>query len=116
MSCGKYSGWMTDAALGELPAKCVPKLLAHAMECDACREALAHATKVREFVERRIESVVAASLHQGSRRGCGGASRGKRAACLLTTRGCRRSALWIRKNRFERRLQRFVAEFVAARE
>ncbi len=59
MSCGKYSGWLTDAALGELRAEREPELLAHAMECDACREALAHATKVREFVERGVESVVA---------------------------------------------------------
>jgi hypothetical protein len=59
MSCGKYSGWMTDAALGELSAGREPELLAHAMECEACREALGHARKVREFVERSVESVVA---------------------------------------------------------
>lgn len=59
MSCGKYSSWMTDAALGELRAEREPELLAHAMECDACREALGHARKVREFVERGVESVVA---------------------------------------------------------
>ncbi len=59
MSCGKYSGWMTDAALGELAAKREPELLAHAMECAAYREALGHARKVREFVERGVESVAA---------------------------------------------------------
>jgi anti-sigma factor RsiW len=58
MSCEKYSGWMTDAALGELRGKREPELLAHAMECEACREALSHATKVREFVERGIEALV----------------------------------------------------------
>jgi anti-sigma factor RsiW len=65
MSCEKYSGWMTDAALGELPAGREPKLLAHAMECDACREALAHATKVREFAERGMESAAAVERAPG---------------------------------------------------
>jgi hypothetical protein len=59
MSCEKYSGWMTDAALGELAAGREPELLAHAMECEVCRQALGHARKVREFVERGVESVVA---------------------------------------------------------
>lgn len=59
MSCEKYSGWMTDAALGELRAEREPELLAHAMECEACREALNHARNVRAFVERGVESVVA---------------------------------------------------------
>jgi hypothetical protein len=59
MSCEKYSGWLTDAALGELRAEREPELLAHAMECGACREALAHARRVREFVDRGVESLVA---------------------------------------------------------
>ena len=58
MSCEKYSGWMTDAALGELRAEREPELLAHVMECEVCREALSHATKVRDFVERGVESLV----------------------------------------------------------
>jgi hypothetical protein len=58
MSCEKYTGWMTDAPLGELRAEREPELLAHAMNCDACREALHHATKVRELVERGVESLV----------------------------------------------------------
>lgn len=59
MSCEKYSGWLTDAALGELRAEREPELLAHAMECDACREALAHARAVHELVDRGVESLVA---------------------------------------------------------
>jgi anti-sigma factor RsiW len=59
MSCEKYSGWLTDAALGELRAEREPELLAHAMECDACREALAHARDVRELVDRGAEALVA---------------------------------------------------------
>jgi len=59
MSCEKYSGWLTDAALGELRAEREPELLAHASECDACREALGHARAVREFVDRGVESLVA---------------------------------------------------------
>jgi anti-sigma factor RsiW len=58
MSCEKYSAWITDAALGELRAEREPELLAHAMECEVCREALTHATKVRDFVERGVESLV----------------------------------------------------------
>lgn len=60
MSCEKYSGWMTDAALGELRGRREPELLAHAMDCEACREALSHAKKVRDFVERGVEALVAA--------------------------------------------------------
>lgn len=58
MSCEKYSGWMTDAALGELRAEREPELLAHVVECEVCRKALSHATKVRDFVERGVESLV----------------------------------------------------------
>jgi anti-sigma factor RsiW len=58
MSCEKYSGWLTDAALGELRAEREPELLAHAMECDACREALSHARAVHDFVDRGVESLV----------------------------------------------------------
>ncbi|MGA7064281.1 MAG: hypothetical protein WA785_16280 [Candidatus Acidiferrales bacterium] len=65
MSCGKYSGWLTDAALGELAAGREPELLAHVMECEACREALGHARKVREFVDRGVESVVAGEPSPG---------------------------------------------------
>ena len=59
MPCEKYSGWLTDAALGELRTEREPELLAHAMECDACREALSHARQVRDFVDRGVESLVA---------------------------------------------------------
>jgi hypothetical protein len=59
MSCEKYSGWMTDTALGELSAERESELLAHTMECDACREALAGSRAVREFVDRGVESLVA---------------------------------------------------------
>jgi hypothetical protein len=59
MPCEKHSGWLTDAALGELRAEREPELLAHAMECDACRESLSHARAVRDFVDRGVESLVA---------------------------------------------------------
>ncbi len=59
MPCEKYSGWLTDAALGELRAEREPELLAHAMECNACREALSHARQVHDFVDRSVESLVA---------------------------------------------------------
>jgi hypothetical protein len=59
MSCQKYSGWLTDAALGELRADCELELLVHAAECDACREALNHAREVHQFIDRGVESLVA---------------------------------------------------------
>jgi Putative zinc-finger len=59
MSCEKYSGWMTDAALGELGAERESELLAHAMECDSCRESLGRARQVRKFVDRGVEALVA---------------------------------------------------------
>ncbi len=59
MPCEKYSGWMTDAALGELRAEREPELLAHAFECEACRDALSHAREVRQFIDRGVESLVA---------------------------------------------------------
>jgi hypothetical protein len=59
MPCEKYSGWLTDAALGELRAEREPELLAHAMECDACREALSHARAVHDFVDRGVAALVA---------------------------------------------------------
>jgi hypothetical protein len=59
VSCEKYSGWVSDAALGELRAERERELLAHAMECEACREALGHARAVRELVDRGVESLVA---------------------------------------------------------
>jgi anti-sigma factor RsiW len=59
MSCEKYSGWMTEAALGELRAEREPELLAHAMECETCREELARARAVHEFVDRGVAALVA---------------------------------------------------------
>ena len=58
MSCQKYSGWLTDAALGELRGDRELELLAHATECDACREALSHARQVRQFIDHGVESLV----------------------------------------------------------
>jgi hypothetical protein len=59
MSCEKYAGWMTDAALGEPCAGRESELLAHAMECDACRESLGRARQLRGFVDRGVEALVA---------------------------------------------------------
>jgi hypothetical protein len=58
MSCEKYSGRLTEAALGELRPEHETELLAHALECEACREALGHARAVRDFVDRGVESLV----------------------------------------------------------
>ncbi|MGB0036099.1 MAG: hypothetical protein WBP79_11550 [Candidatus Acidiferrales bacterium] len=58
MACEKYSGRITDAALGELPSERMPDLLAHVAECDACREAYRSAKGVAAFVDRGMESLV----------------------------------------------------------
>lgn len=55
----RMTDWVNDFALGELRPEREPELLAHAMECDACREALAHAKRVREMVDRGVETLVA---------------------------------------------------------
>jgi len=63
MTCGEHSGgisdWATDAALGQLHPAQEAKLLAHAGECDACREAYRHAREVAAAVDRGVESLVA---------------------------------------------------------
>ncbi|HTS12369.1 MAG TPA: hypothetical protein VMH00_09650 [Candidatus Limnocylindrales bacterium] len=56
--CGKYSEWLKDAALGELNARSDRELLAHAAQCDACRDAYQHAREVGAFVDRAVESLV----------------------------------------------------------
>jgi hypothetical protein len=56
--CEKYSDWITDAATGALAPSREPELLAHAAECDACREAYDHAREIAAFVDRSVESLV----------------------------------------------------------
>jgi hypothetical protein len=56
--CKKYGEWLTDAALGTLAPRRERKLLAHACECDACREAYRHAREVAQLVDRSVESFV----------------------------------------------------------
>ena len=56
--CEKYSDWITDAATGALAPNREPELLAHAAECDACRETYDHAREIAAFVDRSVESLV----------------------------------------------------------
>lgn len=56
--CEKYTDWITDAATGALAPSHEPELLAHAAECDACRQAYDHARQIAAFVDRGIESLV----------------------------------------------------------
>lgn len=58
MACEKYSTWMTESALGALAPGRESELLAHAAECDACREAYKHAREVAAFVDRGVASLV----------------------------------------------------------
>jgi hypothetical protein len=58
MACEKQKGSITALALGELHAKRELELLAHTGDCDACREAYEHAARVRDSVERGVESLV----------------------------------------------------------
>ena len=59
MACEKYSGSLTNLALGELHPQRERELLAHAGECGACREAFNHAKAVAAAVDRSVESLVA---------------------------------------------------------
>lgn len=70
--CVKYSDWRTDASLGELAPGREPELLAHAAECEECREAYNHARELSAFadrIDRGVESLVAGepSPHFNSR-------------------------------------------------
>ena len=58
MACEKYSTSMTDAALGALAPGRESELLAHAAECDACREAYRHGREVAALVDRGVASLV----------------------------------------------------------
>jgi len=66
MICEKHSGrmadWTTDAALGRLRPTQEAELLAHAGECDACREAYRHAREVAAAVDRGVEALVSGEL------------------------------------------------------
>jgi Putative zinc-finger len=70
--CSQYSDWLTDAALGELASGSEAELLAHAANCDACREAYNHARELSAFtdqIDRGVELLVAGepSPHFNSR-------------------------------------------------
>lgn len=56
--CKKYGEWLADAALGTLPPRRERELLAHACECDTCREAYEHARDVVVLIDRGVESFV----------------------------------------------------------
>lgn len=57
--CHKYEAWIDDAALGALDPSHERELLAHAGECDACRDAHQHARELAALVDRGVESLVA---------------------------------------------------------
>lgn len=59
MACEKYTGWMTDASLGELRPEREGELLAHAVGCAACREALDYTRAAYDFVDGRVAALVA---------------------------------------------------------
>jgi hypothetical protein len=57
--CGKYAGWMTDAALGALAPGRERELHSHVAVCQACREAYQHARKLAALVDQGVKSLVA---------------------------------------------------------
>lgn len=70
--CDKYRDWLTDAALGSLAPGREPELLAHAAECDACREAydqVREASAFADAIDRGVASLVSGepSPHFNSR-------------------------------------------------
>jgi hypothetical protein len=62
MACEKHSGrmtdWATDAALGQLRPAQEAELLAHAGECDACRETYQPAREIAAAVDRSVKDLV----------------------------------------------------------
>ena len=58
LTCEKYGEWIKEAALGEVSPRRERELLAHAGECDACREAYQRAREVAALVDRGVESLV----------------------------------------------------------
>ncbi|MGH9734809.1 MAG: anti-sigma factor family protein [Candidatus Acidiferrales bacterium] len=57
--CEKHEQWISDAALGAFEPRRERELLAHAGECDACREAYQHARELAALIDRGVESLVA---------------------------------------------------------
>ncbi|HEX5423196.1 MAG TPA: hypothetical protein VFW94_06585 [Candidatus Acidoferrales bacterium] len=55
----EYERWIDDAAVGALDPRRERELLAHAGECDSCREAYQHARELAAMVDRGVESLVA---------------------------------------------------------
>jgi hypothetical protein len=58
-NCEQYGGWMADAALGALDPRREGELLAHAGECEGCRQAYRHARELTLLVDRGVEALVA---------------------------------------------------------
>lgn len=59
MACEKHRESIKKLALGNLHPKRELEMLAHAGECEACRESYAHATEVRDVIDRSLETLVA---------------------------------------------------------
>jgi len=59
MACEKYSGWMTDGALGALRGEREAELRAHAAACADCRREWDAMRSLVAAVERSVESLVA---------------------------------------------------------
>lgn len=71
-SCNKYHDWLTEAAIGELNPRQERELLAHAAECEACREAYSEAREANalaDAIDLGVESLVSGepSSHFNSR-------------------------------------------------
>lgn len=58
MACEKYSGWMTAASLGGLPAADQAELRAHTAGCARCREEWEVTASLVAAVDRSVQSLV----------------------------------------------------------
>jgi hypothetical protein len=59
MACEKYSGWMTDGALGALSGEREAELRAHAAGCANCRRERDALRTLVQAVDRSVEALVA---------------------------------------------------------
>jgi len=62
MACEKHRQSLNDASLGELDPQREIELLAHAAECDACRESYNHARELRGGIDQAVAALVSGEL------------------------------------------------------
>jgi hypothetical protein len=58
MACEKYADWLTECALGELPASRQSEIMGHVRDCAVCRDALERAQQAAKLVDEGMKLLV----------------------------------------------------------